>query len=165
VLRTKFATLCCTALVLTFCALLGCGVSVDPVEAVARANSNNLQRVANLYLAYQAERDWIGPPDEATFKDFIRGYSAEKLNRIGVDPNKIDELFVSERDGQPFKIRYSIVGSMMGSSEPVVFEAAGAGGKRMVAFLNMEQREVDDAEYNHLWSGTTPTEERRRRSP
>ena len=42
---------------------------------------------------------------------------------------------------------------MMGCSEPVIFEAEGADGKRMVGFLNMEQREVDEAEYNDLWAG------------
>ena len=43
----------------------------------------------------------------------------------------------------------------MGSSEPVIFEAVGVDAKRMVGFLNMEQREVDEAEYRSLWSGTT----------
>lgn len=135
--------------------LAGCGDSADPSEAVAAANSNNIQRLANLYLAYQSENHWTGPPDEAKFKDFIQGLSVSALTRIGVDSGKLDEIFVSERDGQPFKIRYKVVGSMMGSSEPVVFEAEGSSGQRMVGFLNMSQREVDSTEYENLWAGKT----------
>lgn len=134
--------------------LAGCTQSVDPAEAVARVNASNIQRLANLYLTYQMKHNWRGPANEKVFKDFIRGFNAEKLARIGIDPSAVDGLFVSERDGQPFQIRYGVVGSSRGSSEPVVFEAAGEGGSRLVAFLNMEQREVSQGEYDSLWSGS-----------
>lgn len=133
--------------------LAGCSGSADPVNALAKANESNIQRLANLYLAYQSDNNWAGPPDEVAFKEFIKAYSPKKLERIGIDPAQVDQLFVSERDGQPFKIRYKVVGNMMGSTEPVVFEAEGAGGQRMVGFLNMTQREVDAAEYDSLWAG------------
>lgn len=136
--------------------LIGCGGEVDPDAAIAKVNETNIQRLSNLYFAYQMKHDWRGPNEEAAFKDFIRHYAPRKLERIGIDPDAIDAIFVSERDGQPFQIRYSVVGSPMGSSEPVVFEKAGVGGKRMVGFLNMEQREVDGREYNDLWEGKTP---------
>ena len=133
----------------------GCGRSIDPDEAIASVNETNIQRLANLYFTYQMKNAWHGPADEAEFKKFISSYNTKKLTRIGIDPSAIDELFVNERDGQPFKIRYSVAGSAMGSSEPVIFESVGVHGKRMVGFLNMEQREVDEAEYNDLWAGTT----------
>jgi hypothetical protein len=133
---------------------LGCTSRTDPDAAIASVNTTNLQRLANLYYTYQSLHDWHGPRDEADFKSFLRGYNQHKLTRIGVDPNDIDKLFINEHDGQPFKIRYGVMGSSMGSSAPVVFESTGNGGKRLVGFLNMEQREVDDAEYNTLWSAT-----------
>jgi hypothetical protein len=136
--------------------LTGCGKSTDPDSAIAAANQQNIQRLANLYFAYQMKHEWHGPPDEPAFKQFLRAYSPAKLTRIGIDPHAIDELFVSERDGQPFKIRYGVRGSAMGSSEPVIFEADGVDGRRNVGFLNMVQREVDDAEYNDLWAGRLP---------
>jgi hypothetical protein len=140
-----------------FCVLLavlaGCARSVDNDEALAQVNSTNTQRLANLYFTYQTKNEWRGPVDEAAFKSFIRNYNPQKLTRIGVDPGAIDELFASERDGQPFKIRYAVMGSAMGSSEPVIFESLGVDGKRQVSFLNMTQREVDGAEYESLWSG------------
>lgn len=145
------------------CVLLaGCGGGVDIDEALARVNSTNAQRLANLYFTHHTKNEWRGPVDEAAFKSFIRSYNPKKLERIGVDPNAIDVLFTSERDGQPFKIRYSVKGSAMGSSEPVIFESLGVEGRRQVGFLNMTQREVDEAEYESLWAGDVqPTNARR----
>lgn len=148
-------TKCCCCLLLLG-ALLGCGGGIDPNDAVARLNSTNMQRVANLYLTYQLEHDWRGPADEAQLKEFVRTYDPKRLERINVDPSKLDELFISERDGQPFKIRYGVPGNMMGSTEPVVFEATGVDGLRMVGFLSMEQREVDSDEYDALLAGQAP---------
>lgn len=136
--------------------LAGCGDSSDPNAAIAAVNQQNIQRLANLYFTYQMKHEWHGPPDEQAFKQFLRGYNPDKLTRIGIDPNNIDKLFVSERDGEPFKIRFGVLGSAMGSSEPVIFEAKGINGQRNVGFLNMVQREVDDAEYNDLWAGRMP---------
>ena len=143
----------------------GCVRRIDPNEAIARVNEINIQRLANLYFTYQMKNEWKGPADEAEFKEFLSSYNPKKLSRIGIDPNAIDELFVNERDGQPFKIRYSVAGSAMGSSEPVIFESVGVRGKRMVGFLNMMQREVDEAEYNDLWTGTTQPAQTSRYTP
>ncbi len=117
--------------------------------------------MANLYLTYQSFHEWHGPADEAQFKTFLHGFNAHKLSRIGVDPNALDQLFVSERDGQPFKIRYGVQGSSMGSSAPVIFESVGGGKGRLVGFLDMQQREVDESEYNSLWSATVSPAPRR----
>jgi hypothetical protein len=133
--------------------LVGCSSSSDPVDAVTQANSTNMRRLTSLYMEYQSANNWRGPEDEAKFKKFIQGISPPRLARVGVDANKLDELFVSERDGQPFKIRYKVLGEVHGSSEPVVFEAIGDGGTRMVGFLDMQQREVDAAEYDRLFAG------------
>lgn len=133
--------------------LVGCAREIDTNEAIARANDSNLKRLSNLYLAYQMKHNWNGPKNEKVFKDFLNSFNPEKLQRIGVDPGAIDGLFVSTRDGEPFKIRYSVKGSAMGSSEPVVFETTGVEGVRMVGSLDMVAREVDDAEYDQLWAG------------
>jgi hypothetical protein len=142
---------CCVLLA----ALTGCG-GVDHDEALARVNSTNIQRLANLYFTYQTTNEWRGPADEATFKSFIRGYNPQKLTRIGVDANSIDSLFTSERDGSPFKIRYGVKGSAMGSSEPVIFESLGVDRTRQVGFLNMTQTLVDEAKYESLWTRGAP---------
>lgn len=134
----------------------GCSNSNNPDSALASVNGSNIQRLGSLYLAYQTEHDWRGPQDEAAFKTFLKGVNPATLERIGIDPNQIDALFISERDGQPFKVRYGVMGSVMGSSEPVIFEATGDGSTRQVGFLNMTQREVDATEYDALWSAKPP---------
>jgi hypothetical protein len=131
----------------------GCSNGNNPESALANVNGTNIQRLANLYITFQSENDWRGPADESEFKTFLRSYNPAKLERIGIDPSNIDALFISERDGQPFVIRYGVQGSVMGSSEPVVFEAIGDGSTRLVGFLNMTQREVDATEYDALKSG------------
>lgn len=141
---------------LLLCALASCSGSDDGTAGLAQANSTNLDRLANLYFTYQTKNEFRGPPDEASFKEFIRNFNAQKLARIGVDPKNVDALFSSERDGQSFKLRYGVKGSAMGSSEPVIFEATGVDGKRRVGFLNMTARDVDQAEYDSLWAGKGP---------
>ena len=150
-IRESFARLILGSLCVLITAI-GCRQS-SPESTLASLNESNVQRLVNLYFAYQKKHDFNGPKDEQAFRQFVQGISLEKLQRIGVDPASIDGIFVSERDGQPFKIRYRIKGSMMGSQDPVVFESQGADGKRMVGFLNMTQREVDAAEYDQLWAG------------
>lgn len=153
--ESRISSAACIALVAA--ATLGC-TETDPESTLAELNKTNLQRVTNLYFAYQKKHNFQGPPDEEAFKAFVRDFSPRKLERIGVDPSAIDEVFISSRDGQPFKIRYGVTGSMMGSKEPVVFEAEGDGEKRRVGFLDMSQREVDAAEYDRLWTGQASVE-------
>lgn len=132
---------------------MGCTSGDDTYAALANANSNNIKRLANLYTTYQTKHDWSGPPNEEAFKDFIRSYSPKKLERIGIDPAATDDIFINERDGQPFKIRYGIRGSSRGSSDAVIFEAVGVEGRRMVAYLDSYQQEVEEAEYEALFNG------------
>ena len=158
---TQFVVLCVCLLAEV---LIGCSSRTDPDSAIARVNATNIQRLANLYFTFQSQHEWRGPTDEAEFKTFLRKYDPHKLSRIGVDPNALDQLFISEGDGQPFKIRYRVPGSAMGSSAPVIFESAGDGTHRLVGFLDMQQREVDESEYNALWSTTAsqaPNREKR----
>lgn len=153
-ITASHVTICIGALLAVFAT--GCNSGNNPASALADANKSNLQRLANLYLAFQSEHDWRGPTDETEFKTFLRSIDPAKLERIGIDPNNLDAIFISERDGQPFAIRYGVRGSVMGSAEPVIFEAAGDGDQRLVGFLNMTQREVDPTEYDSLKSGQTP---------
>ena len=163
--KTSFLSIGVIGSCLLIGVLFGCAHDVNQDEAIAKVNETNIQRLANLYFTYQMNNEWQGPANEGEFKEFIRSYNPDKLARIGIDSSAIDELFISERDGQAFRIRYSVAGSAMGSSEPVIFESVGVGGKRLVGFLNMVQREVDEAEYNDLWAGTSSTSQPREETP
>jgi hypothetical protein len=131
--------------------VIGCSNKV--AEQVAAMNTSNSQRLANMYSAYQNFRGGQGPKDEAEFKKFIQEYDPAKLKMMGIDPNKLDALFVSERDNKPFKIRYK-VGGGRGSVAAVVFEQEGLGGKKQVAYTgNTKVDEVDDPTYQQLLAG------------
>ena len=152
----------CSGLLVLVLVVSGCG-KTDPNDAVAAVNDTNMKKLANLYFTYQMKNNWEGPSTEEEFRQFIQSFNAGKLARIGIDPSAVDGLFVNDRDGKPFKIRYGVRGSAMGSTAPVVFEEEGVNGKFLVGFLNMEQREVERYEYEQLWSenGANTTEGQR----
>jgi hypothetical protein len=120
---------------------------------VAGMNTSNSQRIANVYSAYQNYKGGNGPKDETEFKTFIKEFDPNNLSMMGIDPNNLDALFTSERDGKPFKIRYK-VGGGRGAASAVVFEQDGKDGKKQVAYTgNSKVEEVDDATYQQLWAG------------
>jgi hypothetical protein len=146
-----------------FC--LGCSSGSTPEAALRNANRTNIQRLANFYSMYQVQNQFRGPADESTFKSFLAGVSSDVMESMGVKAADLEKLFINERDNEPFLIKYGVASSPRGSKEPVVFEAKGKGGKRMVGFLNMVQREVEDQEYEQLWNSnvasTAPARESR----
>jgi hypothetical protein len=134
--------------------LNGCGN--DTANQVAAMNKSNAQRLGNLYAAHQNYHGGRGPADEAEFKAFIKDFDPAKLSIMHVDPNDLDKLFTSERDGQPFAIRYQ-VGGGRGSVDPVVFELGGKDGKKQVGYTGGGKvDEVDEATYSELWAGKSP---------
>lgn len=113
-------------------------------------NDTRIKQLANLYMAYQMRNGSNGPKDEAAFKTFIKsGMPAHRLEMMRVDPTKADDLFVSERDSQPFVVKYGQSGGPM-SQLAVVFEKEGKAGKKEVAFTNGKVEECDDAKYQEL---------------
>jgi hypothetical protein len=129
----------------------GCGSGNTPQAALRDANRTNMQKLANLYSMYQVQHQFKGPPSEEVFREFIGQLDEGTQSKMGVDSRGLDKLFISERDREPFLIRYGVPSGPRGSKEPVVFELTGKRGQRMVGFLNMVQREVDPEEYQQLW--------------
>jgi hypothetical protein len=99
---------------------------------VAAVNNANGKRLANLYAIYQSRHDGAGPKDRKAFETFIRtALQPAELVGTGVDQSDLESLFVSERDKQPFFIRYgesSPDASSPGVNLAVVFEAEGIDG-------------------------------------
>jgi hypothetical protein len=119
---------------------------------VAAMNTSNIQRLANMYAAFQNYKGGRGPNDEAEFKAFIQGYDPTKLSMMNIDTNNVDGVFVSDRDGKPFKIKYK-VGGGRGSVDPVIFEQEGKDGTKQVAFTGGRVDSLDDAASQQLWDG------------
>jgi hypothetical protein len=147
-----------TALLLAWCMTAGgCNRRQDPAAVVAAMNDSNIRRVANLYTAFQLRNGGRGPKNEAEFKQFIQQkMSKQKLAMMQVDPNDVEGLFRSERDGKPFTVRYGVSGGLT-STAPVVFEQEGRDGMRQVAFTNGPVEDVNDARYGELLQGKAQT--------
>jgi hypothetical protein len=130
------------------------GCSTDhSVEAIAALNSSNIQKLTNLYSAYQASRYGPGPKDEAELKRFAKEeMGAYHLGLMHIDPNNLDTLFVSDRDHKPFKVRYGVNGGP-GVVNALVFEEEGVGGKKQVGLNGGTVMEVGDSQYEEMWSG------------
>ena len=132
--------LCLTSLV------IGCGRS-EP--SVADVNNTNIKRLRGAYGMFLIAHGLKGPQSEEELKEFLRTDKGAltKLERMGLAVDDIDAIFVSERDGKPFKVRYGLEGI---GDHPMVFESEGVDGRRLIAFV--VPREVDDAEYEALWN-------------
>ena len=88
-----------------------------------------------------------GPKDEAELKKFIAASSSEALEDMGIKSAEAPELFTSERDGQPFRVRYGIRGPMT-TTYAVLCEAQGVNGRVKVFKSDGSSLEVaaDEAE-------------------
>jgi hypothetical protein len=131
--------------------LAGCSQD-QTASQVSAMNATNLQRLTNLYAAYMAAHGWQGPKTEADLKEFIKAFDPNKLAMMHVDAANVDAIFVSERDGKPFKVRYG-QGGGPGAAVAVTFEQEGHEGKKQVGLTNGTQEDADPARYNELWSG------------
>jgi hypothetical protein len=152
-MRTNYSRLAFWAVSAAFLAgLAGCSGN-SAARQVAAMNTANIQRVANIYSAFQQFKGGRGPKDAAELKAFIKDFDPARLAMMGIDPNKVDELFTSERDSKPFKVRYN-VGGGRGSVAAVVFEQDGQDGQKQVAFTgNARVEAVDNTAYAQLWAG------------
>lgn len=129
------------------------GCSTDKVASITAANNDsNIKKVVNLYNAYQLMHGYQGPKDQKMLVDFANDGSipAKNLQMMGLDPNNLNGIFKSERDGKDFKIRWGVTGGRA-VSDALVFEDTGAGGKRLVAFNGPVVEDVDEARYKDLW--------------
>lgn len=87
------------------------------------------------------------PANEQEFKRFIAENGSQSLERAGV--TAVDELFVSDRDGQPLVVTYGAYPAGM-NAKIVVYEQNGVEGKRFVGYNSGAVELVDDARFNEL---------------
>lgn len=132
----------------------GCSGGPDGEEVLKAANKTNGERLANAYSFYQ-NKNGAGPADVETFKAFIQSEIPAELKRtMDIPSGSLDELFVSERDGQPFFIRPEAPRPNIGSvSQAVVIESQGVGGTIQVFFTGPKMEEVPAADAEAYKSG------------
>jgi len=113
---------------------VGCGGG-EIASKISEMNSTPIKRLITTYSFYQSRNNFRGPKDEAALRKFMAAEANQKgFERVGIDTSDIDALFICERDGQPFKIKYGVPGSPMGFVQPIIFESKGVDGEVMVGF-------------------------------
>jgi hypothetical protein len=132
--------------------LIAAGCSDSTAGAIGALNNDNIKRLTNLYSAYQAAHSFQGPSDEAALRSFVKDQAPWRLKLMQVDPDKLEDLYISERDHKPFKVKYGVV-SGPGAVNALVFEQDGLNGKRQVGFNGGTVEEADNAQYKEMWEG------------
>ncbi len=145
-------------LMVGFAAFNGCGPSrPDATAMIAAVNNANGKRLANLYAIYQSRHDGGGPKDRKAFESFIRtALRPSELVGTGVDQESLDPLFESERDKQPFFVRYGVSSpdpSSPGVNLAVIFEAEGVNGVVQVFMTGPKVEHVPVAAVEEWKSG------------
>ena len=130
------------ALLLTLFAATGSGCAKKDGD-VATHQMSRVRILTNLLAMATTELGHV-PRDEQEFKQAIAKLQVNlEKRKVG----SIDELFISERDGQPLVVVY---GSGSVDSDIVVYEQNGVNGKRMVGHRIGMVEEVDETELKKL---------------
>ena len=101
---------------------LGCGGGPNADKMFADRFDTKIKKLAVLYSTFQARNNWTGPADDAEFRTYIDSVSETRLGRLNITKSEVDGLFQSERDGQPYRIRWSMVGGNGVPPKPILFE-------------------------------------------
>src|SRR5689334_17998479 len=111
-------------------------------EVGCSQNSKNVapNHVGAVTALYEMSKSKLGhaPSDEKEFKSAMQRVSVKPQN---FKVNSFDELFISERDGQPLTVVY---GPAAANSSIIVSEQTGVNGKRMVGLRTGMVEEVDE---------------------
>ena len=138
----------CVAFLFTLIAasslLAGCGGAGGSNVAKEKSHLRILGRTYIGYITNKGRR----PADEAEFKAYVQeSMGPPVLERYGI--NSVEELYVSERDGQPLVFLYGK--QPQGDDDDVVgYEKTGVDGKRWVSFRLGNIEEVDETRFREL---------------
>jgi hypothetical protein len=120
-------------------ALAGCG---SGAPAKRNKEISHVGAVTTLY--FRATSKLGKPPtSEQEFKDVIAQDNVDP-GVLGV--GSVDELFVSDRDGQPLVVDYA----RTSPQGVVVYEQVGKDGVRLVGFTSGQVEEADAAKFAQL---------------
>ena len=153
---------------LTPIAVGGCGSDSDELSSPTAIRMKGL---ANLFMDSAVSGNGKGPASEQEFKKHLLRLPVHVLVPNGFDSPDItgltaaeaqvaikkavdkwiNEVFVSQRDQEPFVIRYGVkITQISGTSAAVVIqEKTGKNGKRLVAYANGKVELVDEAQFQN----------------
>jgi hypothetical protein len=127
----------------------GCGSGVQQLDQ-SDPSRIRMQSLAVLYASYLNHNGGKLPASETELKKYILATGKSYLAERGL--TKIDDLFVSQRDGQPLEVSYGAHKLVRGfTADPIVaHEKTGINGKRLVAFPSGAVLELDPEMFDKL---------------
>lgn len=154
----------CGALLTCVAVIASVGCDNNPSLAkLKEINKTNVAKVKTCFVIFDS-RKGKSPESKEELLEFLRGGSVDRnLERIDITQENLEEIFVSERDGKPLKIRW---GLKMNPERlmPIAFEEEGIDGVRLVA-ADVVVEVDNDEEYEKMWNGEYVSEnEKLRRS-
>lgn len=121
-------------------------------DAFRQEYRENGRRLAVMYGRFMSSpsrpvpaQKYIGPRDENEFRSFMATISSAALAEMGIGDVQSRELFCSERDGRPFRVRYGVCGPSSGGYA-VLCETTGVAGRVKVFRTDGFSCEVPAAE-------------------
>jgi hypothetical protein len=122
---------------------LGCGEDRTSSDAVTE---ERLRQLASAYLNFAVARG-AGPTNEQSLRQNLQALLPFGGEGAPADKN----CFLSERDGQPFMIRYGIAVSQEPGAKArlIAFEAKGVTGTRFVARANGHVESLTEEQLNN----------------
>lgn len=152
------------------CSLLmfsGCDTGPDVASIVGENNKTNIQKVANAMTLYQ-KRLGKAVPNEEELCDFIETNSTieRNLDFMKIDRASFKDYLISERDNQPFFIRYGVFVPDRTPAQAFVFETVGLEGARQIGWSDSTVQDVtEEKEYAKLKSGKVKKSSRKTVDP
>lgn len=130
--------------------LLGCGAN-------AKTQVNQSSHLRTLVALYNSASGQLGraPASEEEFKEFVQSKAMSTLEKMEIA--NVDDLLVSQRDGQPYVVIY-------GKRPPgvrrdvIAYEQTGVDGVRQVGFDLGMIEDVPPEEFGELVTKTTQPE-------
>ena len=124
--------------------LSGCGRG--QAESARKQETSHLRSVVGLYN-FATSTLGHRPGSEAEFKSFINTNAKPMIESLQLA--SLDELFISERDGQPLVVIYGKPPAGM-TGDLVAYEQTGVSGKRSVGYALGMIEEVDEQRFAEL---------------
>ncbi len=125
--------------------LVGCGSNAPQPE------ESTVKGLAVCYGRYLSSHQGKPPPSEKEFKQFIaKTIPQEMLVSFGGSLDNLDGFFTSNRDKEPYQVRYGVRLPPGMIEAVVVWEKTGIGGKHMVGYATGKVAEVDQAKLKEL---------------
>jgi len=137
------------AVLLVACVFAGCNrKATGPIAQ----DQTNLSWLGSKYGMYISQQQGHAPKTIDDLRKFVEATTTpEQLGRLKVA--KVDDLFISPRDGKPFAmISYEKFPPPAAGQPPpiVLYEAVGQNGQRSIAFLGGGTKTVDENELQKM---------------